>query len=221
MIPDSCIVIIESVERGLISRLSAPLHDEEYWDTYIEGLHKADSIQIPKKKDKDWLAETTVFLRFRMGRDCPTHKFQLSKPCFSHSRYSSDLYSYFEDEENIHPNLSLVIPQMQSTLDSLFLMARQHNIILFYMIAADKYDVYEPFIEEKHKKNHLLEYFPSNDSIINTKEVLLPYIQSGVKDVYRLDDTHWSPVGSKIVGEEVANRIRTLYLNHFSSFSGQ
>ena len=80
------------------------------------------------------------------------------------------------------------------------------------MIAVDKYDVYEPFIVGKHKKNHLLEYFPSNDSIINTKEVLLPYIQSGVKDVYRIDDTHWSPIGSKIIGEEMAKRIRIL--NH-------
>ena len=212
LIPDSCIIVIETVERHLILRLSAPLRDEEYWGTYIEGLHKADSIQLPKKKNKDWLAETTVFLRFRMGRDCPTHKFHLSQPCFSHSRYEYDLYSFYEDEEHIHPNPILVVPQMQSSLDSLFLMARQHNITLFYMIAVDKYDVYEPFIVGKHKKNHLLEYFPSNDSIINTKEILLPYIQSGVKDVYRIDDTHWSPIGSKIIGEEMAKRIRIL--NH-------
>ena len=79
-----------------------------------------------------------------------------------------------------------------------------------YMIAADKYDAYESLIVNKHKCNHLLDYFPSNDSIINTKELLLPYILAGTQDVYRVDDTHWSPVGSNIVGIEVADRIKKL-----------
>ena len=116
----------------------------------------------------------------------------------------------FEDEANIDDNVSAKIPEMRQTMDALFRVAKQHNITLLYMIAADKFDAYEPLIVNKHKQNHILEFFPSNDSIINTKELLLPYILSGTQDVYRLDDTHWSPVGSKIVGVEVANRIKRL-----------
>lgn len=211
VIPDNCIVILESVERYVITRLTTP-YDENYYQTYVEGLRIAKTSQDQTQKKTDWVAETTTFMRYRMGKECPAHRFKLSQPCFSHSRYGATLFSYYEDEANIDDNVFMRIPIMRNMLESLFYIAKQHNITLFYMIAADKYDAYESLIVNKHKRNHLLDYFPSNDSIINTKELLLPYILSGVQDVYRLDDTHWSPVGSKIVGEEVADRIKKLNL---------
>ena len=213
VIPDNCIVILESVERHMITRLTTP-YDENYYQTYIDGLRvaKTNRDKTKNKKETDWIAETTTFIRYRLGKESPAHRFKLSQPCFSHSRYGTTLFSYYEDEANIDDNVSMRIPIMRNTLDSLFCIAKQHNIRLFYMIAADKYDIYESLIVNKHKQNHLLDYFPSNDSIINTKELLLPYILSDVQDVYRLDDTHWSPIGSKIVGEEVADRIKKLNL---------
>ncbi len=211
IIPDHSIVILESVERHLIARLTAHT-DENYYQTYVDGLRMAKTSRNEEttKKKIDWVKETTIFMRYLMGKDCPTHKFKLSHPCFSHQRYGSTLFSYFEDEKNIDDDVSTKIHTMRNTLDTLFYVARQHNITLYYMIAADKYDAYESLIVNKHKCNHLLDYFPSNDSIINTKELLLPYILAGTQDVYRVDDTHWSPVGSNIVGIEVADRIKKL-----------
>jgi len=217
IIPDHCIVILETVERHLVLRLTSPLAVDNYFRTYVEGLPTTDMSQSQAKKKRDWVAETTVFMRYRMGKECPTHRFNLSQPCFTHQRYASTLFSYFEDEANMVDDVQQQIPRMRNTLTSLFRIAKQHDITLYYMIAADKYDAYEPLISNKHKRNCLLDYFPSNDSILNTKELLLPYILSGTQDVYRLDDTHWSPVGSKIVGLEMAARIKATGTTVWSS----
>lgn len=211
VIPDHSIVIVESVERSLTTRLNAPM-EKSCFQNYINWSRAEETSLYANRtpRRKDWVKETTVFVCYLLGRDCPTHKFRLSQPCFSHQRYGSTLFSYVGDERVIDDNISAGIPAMRKTLDTLFRVARQHNITLLYMIAADKYDAYEPLIVDRHKRNTLLGYFPSNDSIINTKELLLPHILSGTQDVYRLDDTHWSPVGSQIVGIEVSERIKNL-----------
>lgn len=214
VIPKNSIVVIESVERHLKTRLTSSLFDDndKYWKSYVSALYDYEKNHTNKKK-KDWLVETATFIRCNLGGRSPAHKYHLSRPCFSHSCFHSLLLSFEDDENNIEENTELTIPILRNAIDSIFYVAQQHNIKLFYMIAADKYDAYESLILEEHKTNHMLDYFSSNDSIINTKELLLPYIQSGVKDIYRLDDTHWSPIGSKIVGEEVAKRIKDLYLS--------
>ena len=81
-------------------------------------------------------------------------------------------------------------------------------------MAADKYDVYQEFtIRNKYPKKELLERFvdfEANPYYVNTKHVLLKNARQGVKDLYYADDTHWSPIGAKIVAEEIARRMDSL-----------
>ena len=42
---------------------------------------------------------------------------------------------------------------------------------------------------------------------INSKEVLAKHLEAGEKDIYFVDDTHWSPYGAKIVAEEILKEL--------------
>jgi hypothetical protein len=44
-------------------------------------------------------------------------------------------------------------------------------------------------------------------NIINSKDTLSKMVEQGVLDVYWCDDTHWSPIGSKAVAEQLAKII--------------
>ena len=78
------------------------------------------------------------------------------------------------------------------------------------MVAADKYDMYYDYIEDNpYPRNPSFDYFINYDTtvFINTKTLLLPYLQQEIKDIYRVNDTHWSPIAAKIVGEHIASII--------------
>ena len=81
-------------------------------------------------------------------------------------------------------------------------------------MAADKYDVYQEFvIGNKYPEKRALEAFAKYDDnpyFVNTKDILLKKARQGVTDLYYADDTHWSPIGAKIVAEEIARRIDSL-----------
>ena len=70
-----------------------------------------------------------------------------------------------------------------------------------YLIVGDKYDVYEPFIIDKHPHNPTLDNCPEEPWVINTKPMLQENARKGVKDIFRINDTHWSPIGAKLVAD--------------------
>ena len=46
----------------------------------------------------------------------------------------------------------------------------------------------------------------------SNKYVLTEAAENGVNDIYWADDSHWSPIGAKIVAEEIARRVDSLEL---------
>jgi len=81
------------------------------------------------------------------------------------------------------------------------------NIKLILMIPPDKYSLYYKFIKNKngYTKPQFFNYFNQlkKDYIyIDSYSSLSKAIENG-KDVYYYDDTHWSPLGAKIVANEL------------------
>ena len=80
------------------------------------------------------------------------------------------------------------------------------------MIAADKYDVYEKYTNNNSfPVCHLLEYFDSIDKnccVINTKIIFEPLLDAGEKDIYKMNDSHWSVTGHKIVANILTKEIQ-------------
>lgn len=197
------IVIIESVERELVFRLC----DLDF------RFQK-----IPNASVWPWFydanASHTDFMSFYKNRLIKNHsilRVSMHDSLFSCPGKEKELYFYYDDlsfpeEEQIQTAIS--------NLDSLFQLAKKKNICLFYVVAADKYDVYQEFaVDNRFPEKTLLDNFSSHESnpyFVNTKHVLLKNARQGVKDLYYADDTHWSPIGAKIVAEEIARRMDSL-----------
>ena len=72
------------------------------------------------------------------------------------------------------------------------------------MICADKYDLYYPYLSAKNEytENPFFEEFekcPKSYMFVNTKKILQSLLEAGEKDVYWMDDTHWSWKGQQRV----------------------
>ena len=209
MIPRGAIVIIESVERNMIERLTK--------------LNLEDSIAFKPKYSSDKqtmgpLDETFMWVRKSLGIKNPVLKFHIDRELFSHASMHKELFVYdsrWDDDGDLRyaedQHLEDDIRRTWNNIYELYSFALENSIRLVYLIPADKYDVYELFILETHIENPTLATCPNEPWIVNTKPLLQSHVLDGVKDVYWLNDTHWSPIGAQIVGEELSRRIIELY----------
>ena len=194
------VVVLESGEREFPFRL--------------QGLDFSLNTNLIPSVHKPAAAKQTDFLTFYKNRIINNHSVlhvSLRDDLFTCPRKEKELYFYHDDlkfpeEEQIQTAIT--------KLDLLFQLANKKDIQLFYVIAADKYDVYQDFaIDNPYPKKTVLESFSrfeSNPFFVNTRPLLYEKAKKGVTDLYYADDTHWSPVGAKIVAEEIARRMDSL-----------
>lgn len=219
LFPTNTLVIVESVERSLLGRLSQ-LDISDNTRPKIQGHTYVTADKNALKKKPDYFTGSIKYIRrlLHFKRYNSIHLFKTDRNLFSHSDMVNQLYIYdspkdgdgdFRYQECTCSNYMSIY----NKLYDLHNLATEKQVNLIFLVAADKYDVYEPFILSEHKKNPTLDSIPTEEWIINTKPLLLDAIYSGTKDVYYINDTHWSPVGGKIVGEEVANRIKIFNLH--------
>ena len=79
------------------------------------------------------------------------------------------------------------------------------------LIAPDKLTTYSKYLKNKHLKNFSKYQYLMNDSRLNIVP-LLPYFEmahkNNKKDIYFPNDTHWSSVGNKLVGNVVLDYLK-------------
>lgn len=194
------VVVLESVEREFPFRLQRL--DFSFNTNLIPSIHKPE------------VGKQTDFLTFYKNRMINNHSVlhvSLQDDLFTCPRKEKELYFYhddlrFPDEEQIQTAIT--------KLDTLFQLANERHIQLFYVVAADKYDVYQDFaIDNPYPRKTVLDGFSqyeSNPFFVNTRPLLYERAKEGMTDLYYADDTHWSPVGAKIVAEEIARRMDLL-----------
>lgn len=197
------LVIIESVERTFLHRLSK---------IQVNTVLKIDSIYYkPKAKSKTPINVVQDFYKNKVGLNNVVNHVMLSRDLFTCKGKTIDLYFYVDD---IFEYTETDLNKAYENLEFLHKYALTQGIYLIYMVAADKYDVYQQFIvDNPYKYNDLLSKGNRFDSLpyfINTKYVLTEAAENGVKDIYWADDTHWSPIGAKIVAEEIARRLNLM-----------
>lgn len=194
------VVVLESVERDFVFRLCNV-------DFSSNIIPKASVSKPVEEKQTDF----STFYRNQLIKNQAILNISLRDSLFTCPRKEKELYFYYDDirfpkEEQIQAAIS--------NLESLFQLAKKKSISLFYVVAADKYDVYQEFaVENRFPEKTLLDnfsYHESNPYFVNTKTVLVEKARQGVKDLYYADDTHWSPIGAKIVAEEIAKRMDSL-----------
>lgn len=134
-----------------------------------------------------------------------------NKSLFSNN--SDKLLFLYQDLLRVRKNNLLENAQrLNDILNDISARLNQKNIKLIVLPSPDKYDMYYDCIVEKQNliKPVFFENFKTlkKDYIyIDSKEILSKKL-STQKDIYFFDDSHWSPVGSKLIANAIKKEIK-------------
>ena len=198
------ILIVERVDRLLVPNLC---------NIDFEPLCELPQNESTKSINKDSALYTlTSWIRLLFGYDNPVLKYDLKQNCFTHSRFSHKLFFYIYDFD-FKKTKSTDIEKAKEKLILLNKKASEKGIKMIFLIAADKYDVYRPFMTDDSLPIDTTTDELSNIPgvcIINTKYLLQDMVRNGEKDVYMVNDTHWSYKASEAVAKKLAENIDSL-----------
>lgn len=129
-------------------------------------------------------------------------KFPLKESMFSVIA-DKEILIYKDTVKDVRLNTPPNIEKANENLNRIAKILKQKGISLYFMPAVSKYDLYSSFIENNPYPEDalfgLLKPLKKEYTLINTKEILLPLLLQGEKDVFHADDTHWSWKASKAI----------------------
>lgn len=206
-------VIIETVEREFIQHILSFRDITEIGYTLENEAIKTKNITSESKR-ADYLMTTFKYFKLHLFKSkSPVKKVQLNNGYFTPSPHNI-LYFYADDLRK----LSATDEELNNVLERLKGLHKQFKdkgIQLFYLIAPDKYDVYQPYIlDNPYQPKTIIEQLEENNInelewVINPRNEFRNMISNGIKDVYHIDDTHWSTVASETVGNIIAHKIQS------------
>lgn len=136
----------------------------------------------------------------------PTYLVETENKLFSTTQ---NICLFYDDDLKFCKKLceDIAIEQTNNVINDLTKRLALKKIKLITLIAPDKYELYYPFFKNKedYPKPVFFDKFRrlKKDYIfVDSKNVLNNYILK-LKDLYYLDDTHWSPFAAKIIGKEI------------------
>ena len=146
-----------------------------------------------------------IAYNFKNNAQRNVYKFDLNKNLFSGTKGNSTLI-LDDDITNLHTFTSENILKVNDNFNYVAKKLKQLNIKLYFMVCSDKYDLYYDFIQEnKYPKNNFFELIRPLEKeyyFVDTKKILLPLLNNGEKDIYWIDDTHWSRKASEAVSKD-------------------
>jgi len=203
------IILLESVERSAIQRLSKEID----WNI----IHNSNKIKSYLLKDYyDVIPDPSFINKLNYNAFLYTILYNFDDNAYFSKTYITDLSKdfftgsnprkllfYYEDLDSKKLANQDSITLLNSNLNNLQDILDKKNIKLYFMPAADKSNVYEKYIvNNKYETSNffeLLREVPKNYTFVDTKKVLKNLVDKGIKDVYYIDDTHWSYKGSEAI----------------------
>lgn len=217
-------VLIESVERNISKSLEIGV--DEYKSLSIDELSNIYKFSTNKHNlvDNNYLPPKEFinngnfkFLLYNVLYNFSDHAFiskvnkqKLNKELFS-IKGGKDLLFYEADLKSINRNSIENITAVNDNLNKLAQKLKEKKIQLIFMPAVNKYDLYSSFIV--NNKYPLDPFFDrmrtleKNYIFIDTKDILLQQLNKGGKDIYYIDDTHWSYKGSDVITDEIISKL--------------
>ncbi len=205
-------LVVQEVERYLVPRHNGFVTT----NTAIPRLEKAETeAEAPaSKQDVSPLLRVKDFLFYHLFGANPIFKVKLSRPVFG-GEQPDQLYFYREDVEIGFDVTSNSREKIIDSYQKVIELARVRGVNLIFLVACDKYDLYQDYIIDnpypaKTLNEDLQQWMPSQDLdyFVFSKRVLLPYVEQGVKDVYLFNDTHWSPASSRLIAAEIIKKLK-------------
>ena len=201
-------IVIESVERMIPERYSKEI---DFSIKNVDAIPEEKTLKV-KLIPIDIINTANYKLPYYMMKynfnnnaQKYVYKLDLNKKLFSINTGKKVLI-FHDDIFNISKFTSENIEQVNENFNNAARLLKTLNIKLFFMPAADKYDLYYDFINDnKYPKNpffDLIRPLKKEYYFIDTKKILLPLLKKGVKDVYWIDDTHWSQKASYAISKD-------------------
>lgn len=203
-------LVVQEVERYLVSRHCSFTTQH----ASIPRIIKKEERQEPAvKPSPSPLLRVKDYLFYHLFGANPILQVRLSSPLFG-GEEPDELYFYNEDVtmgfDVTEEQRGLVVDCYRHVIEA----ARQRGVNLILLVAADKYDMYQGYIARnpypaKTLNEDVRQWMaPELDHFVFSKQVLLPYIEQGVKDVYLFNDTHWSPASSHLIAGEIIKKLK-------------
>lgn len=199
------VIVVEIGERDVATR----------FENFSFGKVEQPTPSTGKKKSNNWsLLRARDFVMYRYAGRSPVYTVNLNQDYFE-SAEPRKLYFYCADILNgvsLEENVGAKIKQ---TFNLLQKKGKEKGLEIILMVPVDKYDLYQNYIvanpyPQKTINEDLEDLFGNNDNILICKNYLVPLLERGEKDVFLIDDSHWSAKASKVVAGELGRRMRLL-----------
>ncbi len=137
------------------------------------------------------------------------HRVKTDKNYFTTGK--NDLLFNKNSIRSIRNNTLVNLELMNKNFNELSDYLNKKGIKLIFMPVVNKYDLYSDYIvDNKNPKDKFFDIFESLDKkymYINTKEVFTKKVLEGQKDIFYIDDTHWTDIASQIVVDDLGKQL--------------
>lgn len=215
-------VLVESVQRAVFDRFSFNLDLTK--NMSIDEIYKIYDFNTSNKEIKENLLPDVSFINTGNFKFLAynflynfsdkaffslVYKAQLDDNYFSLN--SKDFIFYLSDIKYLKKindeNLRVVNDNLNTLADFL----SKSNIKLIFMPAVNKYDLYSPYIvNNKYPKDEFFDKFRKLDKnyiFVDTKKILATQLEKKEKDIFYIDDTHWSFKASDFITTELSKEL--------------
>lgn len=209
-------IILESVQRSAGIRLARDINFDETVDVEkLNGFYKKDMSVFYVNQQKLFFINNgnakvlyNKIVRLFSNKDVGGVKREkLSRNLFECS--TPDVLLYLKDDvTTIRTNSgTAAASKMNNNLNHLNMLLAKRGVHFHFMPVADKYEIYADYIiKNRYGRSDFFEQMRNqnkNYGLIDTKMILADLLKNGVKDVYYVDDTHWSWKASNAIFSQV------------------
>ena len=209
-------VVLESCEREFAAR--ADLNpDNRIFVKDIVQVEKRQSAKfkknIPVNNAIVKYFVINILRNFMEGSVSGVYRFESVKPVFS-SKHENEILVFVMDVRNLPMNSDIAaVSRINDVLNHLSALVAEKGSKLIVLPAPDKYSVYYDYIEDRERYPQpvffdILKPLEKQYIYIDSDEILKNAVSSGTTDVYFADDTHWSPVGAKLIAEAIKSKMK-------------
>jgi len=216
-------VLVESTQRKVVTRFLAPINLKintnntdiiaEHFIKYNNANLKLPKISFINNGNFKYLLYNFLYNFSPNAYISKVYKEKLNKQLFS-IKSGDDLLFYKSDLKSISNNTKENIIKVNKNLNDVSELLNQNNIKLIFLPAVAKYDLYRDYLRDKknYPKDPFFDYFRElkKDYIfIDTKKILSKELKKGIKDIFYIDDTHWSYKASDVISKDIVKQLNS------------
>jgi hypothetical protein len=213
-------VILQNVERHIVERVEKIQLKDKLMLSQIDSIILNHKIKNEDFSYKFFSTNTVEFPLYYLPKFFLKKNYLSNKITYNvelntaslFSNKSSKLLFFSQDRRKTEKNNTKEkVDSLNLVFNILAQKLRQKNIKLIVLPSPDKYDFYYDYITEKKefKKPLFFDLMKAEKKdyiYIDSKEILTANINKE-QDIYFYDDTHWSPVASKIIVDKLKSEI--------------